>query len=94
MDEIDDNKDPQIILRIKSRESKNCRNFVQELMKCEKRTLSNSEEDCSQELYDLIKCVDECVTNFLFHIIRFQKICLPIFIEHHLTIASILLMKH
>lgn len=56
-------QDPQDTLKDECREDKHCQHYREELERCTERVTSRShtEENCSQELFDFIHCVDHCV---------------------------------
>lgn len=60
---MDDDKDPKDVLEERCRQTEKCRVFVNRLEKCTARVQSHpgTEETCSEELIDLLACVDHCV---------------------------------
>lgn len=61
---IKDAVDPRIAVREHCTES-HCKNYAKELETCNARVASKSKtsETCTQELFDLLHCVDHCVRD-------------------------------
>ncbi|CAG9827761.1 unnamed protein product [Diabrotica balteata] len=66
--EEDKGEDPQDILRRQCRETEYCQRLVQIYEACNERVNSRPQtaETCVEELFDLLKAVDKCVTKDLF----------------------------
>ncbi|GJQ78095.1 hypothetical protein Trydic_g2433 [Trypoxylus dichotomus] len=64
----DDLVDPQQELRDKCRETSHCKHLAEKYEACNQRVSSKSQttENCSEELFDLLHAVDHCVTKDLF----------------------------
>ena len=57
-------QDPQDSLKDECRKDNHCLNFKEELQRCTDRVTSKSKttETCTQELFDLVHCIDHCVS--------------------------------
>merc|ERR1711976_216700 len=60
--------DPQDVLKEECSQKSECVALQEELNRCNERVAgkSNTTEDCAQELYDFVHCVDHCVAHTLF----------------------------
>lgn len=67
-EEDDELVDPHDTLKEQCANSGHCKNFLTKLEECNSRVNSKKEttETCSEELFDLIQCVDHCVAPKLF----------------------------
>ncbi|CAD5111427.1 DgyrCDS735 [Dimorphilus gyrociliatus] len=67
-EEEEELEDPLDSLKESCGESSACASYKAELDKCTERVTSHPEttENCSQELYDFMHCVDKCVSKQLF----------------------------
>ncbi|RZF38192.1 hypothetical protein LSTR_LSTR005553 [Laodelphax striatellus] len=63
--------DPQVELKSECQTS-HCSEFYKELLECEKRVNGKEQtlETCEQELYDMVHCVDHCVSKTLFTLLK------------------------
>ncbi len=62
--------DPRIAVREHCKES-HCPNFAKELEACNARVASKTKttETCTQELFDLLHCVDHCVRMRIYQLL-------------------------
>ncbi len=58
-------KDPAVKIREQCTNDSKCKPFGKALEECNKRVSSNpgSSESCQEELYDFLRCVDDCVSK-------------------------------
>jgi len=54
-------KDPATEIRERFANSLECRGLKHRIEECEKRVAGGSDENCEEELYDFMKCVDKLV---------------------------------
>ncbi|XP_038074662.1 cytochrome b-c1 complex subunit 6, mitochondrial-like isoform X2 [Patiria miniata] len=66
--ENDPPEDPRDEILENCREDSHCAGFKQELEVCQERVTSrsNTEETCTQELFDFLHCVDHCASEKIF----------------------------
>lgn len=62
MADEEDTIDPAIEIRERYGQSAECRVFAANIVECEKRVDGGSHEDCEEELYDFMSCVDKLVS--------------------------------
>ena len=64
--------DPQEKLKKICGEKPMCQNYNKELQICEERVNSkkHTEENCTQELFDFLHCIDKCVSQELFNYLK------------------------
>jgi ubiquinol-cytochrome c reductase subunit 6 len=53
--------DPAIAIRERYGQSQECKVFAAQIVECEKRVEGGSHEDCEEELFDFLSCVDKLV---------------------------------
>ncbi|XP_008405249.1 cytochrome b-c1 complex subunit 6, mitochondrial [Poecilia reticulata] len=71
-DEEEEMVDPLETLRQKCEETKHCVHTRERLELCETRVGSRSQtqEDCTEELFDFLHARDHCVSHKLFHSVK------------------------
>ena len=64
-------KDPNVEIREKCGESSTCKHLKAQLEECNKRVSSTpgTHENCEEELFDFLRCVDDCVSLFVFYLL-------------------------
>ncbi|XP_031587783.1 cytochrome b-c1 complex subunit 6, mitochondrial [Oreochromis aureus] len=64
--------DPLEAIRAKCEETEHCVHYKERLELCEARvsTRSNTEEECTEELFDFLHARDHCVAHKLFHNVK------------------------
>uniref|UniRef100_I3JWK2 Ubiquinol-cytochrome C reductase hinge domain-containing protein n=1 Tax=Oreochromis niloticus TaxID=8128 RepID=I3JWK2_ORENI len=68
----DPGSDPLEAIRAKCEETEHCVHYKERLELCEARvsTRSNTEEECTEELFDFLHARDHCVAHKLFHNVK------------------------
>ena len=71
-EEEEEIEDPQDKLREVCNNKPSCQSYRQEFQACEERVNSRSqtEEHCTQELFDFLHCTDKCVSDSLFKYLK------------------------
>uniref|UniRef100_A0A3P9J511 Ubiquinol-cytochrome C reductase hinge domain-containing protein n=1 Tax=Oryzias latipes TaxID=8090 RepID=A0A3P9J511_ORYLA len=64
--------DPLEVIRAKCEQTEHCVHAKERLEMCEARvsSRSNTEEDCTEELFDFLHARDHCVAHKLFHNVK------------------------
>nr|XP_057921983.1 cytochrome b-c1 complex subunit 6, mitochondrial-like [Doryrhamphus excisus] len=71
-EEEEDLVDPLETIRAKCEETEHCVHYKERLELCEARvsSRSNTEEECTEELFDFLHARDHCVASKLFHNVK------------------------